>query len=69
MHRSRLLMITVTILLLASLGWAQSAAAMYQEAQRIFKSYRYQVDYADFQFKTYDEDGKTILQLFVEFLR
>ncbi len=65
MHRSRLLMITVTILLLASLGWAQSAAAMYQEAQRIFKSYRYQVDYADFQLKTYVEDGKTILQLLV----
>jgi len=52
-------------MILASFNFGQSSSAMYREAQKIFKSYRYQVDYADFQLKTYTEDGKTILQLLV----
>ena len=44
---------------------AQSSSAMYREALKIFKSYRYEVDYADFQMKTYEEDGHTVLQLLV----
>ncbi|NQV15948.1 hypothetical protein HQ531_10865, partial [bacterium] len=38
---------------------------MYREAQKIFTSYRYKVDFANFQMKTYSEDGQTILQLLV----
>jgi hypothetical protein len=45
--------------------WAQSVSSLYQEAQRVFKSYRYQVEYSDFSLKTYDENGMKILQLLV----
>jgi len=62
---NKLITILVSIVLLTSLGFGQSSSAMYQEAQKIFKSYRYQVDYADFQLKTYTEDGQNVLQLLV----
>lgn len=65
MYGSRFVLIAVVLMLLVSMGLAQSAAAMYQEAQRVFKSYRYQVDYADFQLKTYEEGGKKVMQLLV----
>jgi len=47
------------------MSMAQSSSAMYKEASKIFKSYRYKVDYTDFQLKTYEEDGQTVLQLLV----
>jgi len=61
----KLILIIASLLLLASLGFGQSSSAMYREAQKIFSSYRYQVDYADFQLKTYLEDGHNVLQLLV----
>jgi len=61
----KLTSISLIVLLLSSFAWAQSSSAMYKEAQKIFKSYRYDVDYADFQMKTYQEDGHTVLQLLV----
>jgi len=61
----KLTIIILNLLLLSSFSLAQSSSAMYKEASKIFKSYRYQVDYADFQMKTYEEDGQTILQLLV----
>jgi len=64
-YRSKITRFTIIFLVLLSIAWAQSAAALYQEAQRVFKSYRYQVDYSDFTLKTYQEDGLNILQLLV----
>jgi len=61
----KLVLILLSLIILASFGFGQSSSAMYKEAQKIFKSYRYQVDYADFQLKTYAENGHTILQLLV----
>jgi hypothetical protein len=61
----KLTIIILNLLLLASVSMAQSSSAMYREALKIFKSYRYEVDYADFQMKTYEEDGHTVLQLLV----
>jgi len=61
----KLTIIILNLLLLSSFSLAQSSSAMYREASKIFKSYRYQVDYADFQMKTYEEDGQTVLQLLV----
>jgi len=61
----KLAIIILNLILLSSFGLAQSSSAMYREALKIFKSYRYEVDYADFQMKTYEEDGKTVLQLLV----
>ena len=65
MKFKKLTIIILNLLLLSSFGVAQSSSAMYKEALKIFKSYRYQVDYADFQLKTYQEDGQTVLQLLV----
>lgn len=65
MKFKKLTIITLTLLLVVSFGMAQSSSAMYKEAQKIFKSYRYSVDYADFQMKTYEEGGHTVLQLLV----
>ncbi len=65
MHFKKLILITLSLLFLLSLSFGQSSSAMYKEAQKIFMSYRYQVDYADFQLKTYKENGDTILQLLV----
>ncbi|MBC8375428.1 MAG: hypothetical protein H8E26_05225 [FCB group bacterium] len=65
MKFKKLTIIVLNLLLLASFGMAQSSSVMYREALKIFKSYRYEVDYADFQMKTYEEDGKTVLQLLV----
>jgi len=61
----KLFIITLSLLTLSSFCLSQSSSAMYKEAQHIFKNYRYQVDYADFQIKTYEEDGENILQLLV----
>ena len=63
MHIKRFLVVAISLMLLVSMGLAESSSAMYKEAQKIFKSYRYQVDYADFQVKTYQEDSHTVLQL------
>lgn len=65
MKSKKLAIIVLTLLLISSYGLAQSSSAMYREASKIFKSYRYNVDYANFQMKTYEEDGQTILQLLV----
>ncbi len=65
MHLKKLILILLSLIILASFGYGQSSSAMYREAQVIFKNYRYQVDYADFQLKTYEENGRTILQLLV----
>ena len=65
MNFKKLTIIILNLLLLASVSMAQSSSAMYREALKIFKSYRYEVDYADFQMKTYEEDGHTVLQLLV----
>ena len=59
------ILLALSLLLLFSLSFGQSSAAMYKEAKKIFNNYRYQVDYADFQLKTYEESGQTILQLLV----
>ena len=53
------------MLILVSFSFGQSSSAMFKEAQKIFKSYRYNVEYADFQLKTYEESGQTVLQLLV----
>lgn len=65
MSFKKLIIWSLSLILLSSFAFGQSTAVMYKEAQRIFKSYRYQVDYTDFQIKTYEEDGKKILQLLV----
>ena len=65
MSLKRLIIVALSVLMLASLAVGQSNSQMYKEAQRIFQSYRYQVDYSDFQLKTYDEGGQKILQLLV----
>lgn len=65
MRLKKLTLIILSLLMLLSFNYAQSSSAMYKEAQKIFKSYRYQVDYSDFQIKTYEENGHTILQLLV----
>ncbi len=65
MKFKKLTIIVLNLLLLFSFSLAQSSSAMYKEALKIFKSYRYEVDYADFQMKTYEEDGKNVLQLLV----
>ncbi len=65
MRLKKLTLIILSLLMLLSFSSAQSSSAMYKEAQVIFKSYRYQVDYSDFQLKTYEENGQTILQLLV----
>ena len=65
MRSNKLIPIIMSMILFVSLACGQSSSAMYQEARKIFKSYRYDVDYADFQLKTYTEDGTSILQLLV----
>lgn len=65
MNLKKLILISLSLLLLSSLSFGQSTSAMYKEAQKIFKNYRYEVDYADFQIKTYKEDGHNVLQLLV----
>lgn len=65
MYFKKLIILSLSLLLLSSLALGQSNSAMYAEAMKIFKNYRYQVDYADFQMKTYQEDGHSILQLLV----
>ena len=65
MQPSKITRIILVILILAPMVWAQSVSALYQEAQRVFKSYRYQVEYSDFSLKTYEENGLKILQLLV----
>lgn len=65
MQLKKLTLILLSLLILGSFSFGQSSSAMYKEAQKIFKNYRYEVDYADFQLKTYEEDGHTILQLLV----
>ncbi len=65
MYLKKLILIILSSLLLASFSFGQSSSVMYREAQKIFQSYRYQVDYSDFQLKTYQENGHNILQLLV----
>ena len=65
MQIRKLLVLLLGLVLLSSFSFAQSSSAMYKEAQKIFQKYRYQVDFADFQLKTYQEDGQTVLQLLV----
>ena len=65
MHFKKLILITLSLLFLLSLSFGQSSSDMYKEAQKIFKSYRYQVDLADFQLKTYQEGGETVLRLLI----
>lgn len=65
MHLKKLIILSLSLILLSSIAIGQSNSAMYTEAQKIFKNYRYQVDLADFQIKTYEEDGHKILQLLV----
>ena len=65
MHFKKLIILCVSLLLLTSFAMAQANSAMYKEALHIFKNYRYQVDYTDFQIKTYEEGGQQILQLLV----
>ncbi len=65
MKFKKLLIVTLSLLVVFSFSLGQSSSAMYKEAQKIFKSYRYEVEYADFQIKTYEEDGQKILQLLV----
>jgi len=61
----KLFILLLGLVLLSSFATAQSSSAMYKEAQKVFKKYRYQVDFADFQLKTYQESGETVLQLLV----
>ena len=65
MKLKKLTLIILNLLLLSSISMAQTSSAMYKEASKVFKSYRLEIDYADFQMKTYEEDGATILQLLV----
>lgn len=65
MNFKKLTIIVLGLILLSSFSLAQTSSAMYKEASKIFKSYRYDVDYADFQMKTYEEDGHKVLQLLV----
>ncbi|MCF7824249.1 MAG: hypothetical protein K9N35_08770 [Candidatus Marinimicrobia bacterium] len=65
MQLNKLTQIVLSVIILASMSFGQSTSAMYKEAQKIFKNYRYDVEYADFQLKTYEEDGQTVLQLLV----
>ncbi len=65
MNLKKLILISLSLLLLSSLSFGQSTSAMYKEAQKIFRNYRYEVDFSDFQIKTYTEDGHTVLQLLV----
>lgn len=65
MHLKKIIILSICLLLISSFAIGQSTAEMYKEATRIFKSYRYDVDYTDFQIKTYEEDGHSILQLLV----
>lgn len=65
MRFNKFTLIVLSLVILASFGFSQSSSAMYREAQKIFQSYRYQVDYADFQLKTYEEDGHNVLQLLI----
>ncbi len=65
MHLKKLILLLVSLILFSSFSFGQSSSAMYREAQVIFNSYRYQVDYSDFQLKTYTENGSKILQLLV----
>jgi len=62
---SRFITILLISMLLIPAVWGQSLSALYQEAQKVFQSYRYQVDYSDFSMKTYDENGLKIMQLLV----
>ncbi len=65
MKLKKLTILILNLLLLSSFSLAQTSSAMYREASKVFKNYRYEIDYADFQMKTYEEDGLTILQLLV----
>ncbi len=65
MRPSRFITILLISMLLIPAVWGQSLSALYQEAQKVFQSYRYQVDYSDFSMKTYDENGLKIMQLLV----
>ncbi|NQV50445.1 MAG: hypothetical protein HQ507_08105 [Candidatus Marinimicrobia bacterium] len=65
MNLKKLILIMLSLQLLTSLGLGQSSSAMFKEAQKIFMNYRYEVDYSNFQIKTYTEDGHNVLQLLV----
>jgi hypothetical protein len=61
----KLVLITLCALLLIPTGFAQSSSALYKEASKVFQYYRYQVDYADFQLKRYEENGQSVMQLLI----
>ena len=65
MQIRKILIMLLGLVLFSSFLLAQSSSAMYKEAQKVFKKYRYQVDFADFQLKTYEEEGQTVLQLLI----
>ncbi|MCF7809052.1 MAG: hypothetical protein K9M49_06230 [Candidatus Marinimicrobia bacterium] len=65
MQIRKILIMLLGLVLLGSFSFAQSSSAMYKEAQKVFKKYRFEVDFADFQLKTYQEGGETVLQLLV----
>lgn len=65
MQIRKILIILLGLVLISSFSFAQSSSAMYKEAQKVFKKYRYEVDFSEFQLKTYQEDGETVLQLLV----
>lgn len=61
----KLLYIPLTLMLILSMGFAQSNTDLYREANKVFQSYRYKVSYENFQVRTFQQDGKDVLELLI----
>ncbi len=59
----KLLIILTSFLISISGVFAQSTSAMYREANKIFKNYRYIVPFENFQIRTYTKNGKEVMEL------
>ncbi|PJA51794.1 MAG: hypothetical protein CO167_12095 [Candidatus Marinimicrobia bacterium CG_4_9_14_3_um_filter_48_9] len=61
----KLLYIPLTLMFIFSIGYAQSNSDLYREANKLFQSYRYKVPFENFQVRTFQEDGKEVLELLI----
>lgn len=61
----KLLIFLVSTTLIVSWGKAQSASALYQEANKVFQTYRYKVPYENFRLHTFQQGGKEVLELVI----
>lgn len=61
----KLLIFLFSATLIVSGGMAQSTSALYQEANKVFQTYRYKVSYESFRLHRFQQDDKEVLELVI----